>query len=198
MMARPTPRTARVEDTVPSKMPPPTVPPSVAPAVESTASSDESSAPNTRRIALVLGDSGVELEGIVARDATLAVACTWLHGVLLPVEASLDGRLLSGWRLGNAHGPMPGETLVSELKEPLVLHRVRSEVRALRVRIEQESQVLSFKVVSVIQVGAMIQLIGQHKKMDLSDKWLHDGDRVVPAESLVDELSTDRVLVLKG
>ena len=135
---------------------------------------------------------------MVASDATLAVACTWLHGVLLPVEASLDGRILAGWRLGTAAGPLPGETRVAELEQPLVLHRVANEARALKVRIEQDSQVLSFKVVSVIQVGAMIQLIARHKGVDLSDKWLHDGDRVIPPEALVDELSTERVLVLKG
>ena len=74
---------------------------------------------------------------------------------------------------------------------------MESAVRTLKVRIESEPEILSFKVASVVQIGAVVGLIGRHKNANLSEKWLHDGDRVVPHEALVDELS-DSVLVLKG
>ena len=144
-----------------------------------------------------LGPEGPVLEGVVAQDATLAIACNWLHGALLPVETSLEGRLLAAWRLGTAEGPLPGETRISDASGEWVLHRVESAVRTLKVRIESEPEILSFKVASVVQIGAVVGLIGRHKNANLSEKWLHDGDRVVPHEALVDELS-DSVLVLKG
>jgi len=53
------------------------------------------------------------------------------------------------------------------------------------------------KAATVVQVGGLIELIAQHKGVDLSGTWLYDGEKAQPPEALVDELS-DRILVLKA
>jgi hypothetical protein len=146
---------------------------------------------------LSLGDGGPPLEAWVPETATLAVACTWLHGALLPMSTALDGRLVASWRLGNQAGPLAGWCRVQDLEQPLVLHRVESTLRALAIRLDGIPDVVHLKVASVVQLGAVIEQIARHKGVDLSGSSIYSGDQAYPHEALVDELP-DVELVLKA
>jgi hypothetical protein len=144
-----------------------------------------------------LGDDGPLLETWVPEGATLAVACTWLHGAILPVETALDGRLVASWRLGNSAGPLPGWHLVADSEKALVLHRIENVSKEVVIRLEGNGEVVRLKTSSVVQVGALIELIARHQGVDLSGTWIYAGEQAYPHEALLDELP-DSELVLKA
>jgi hypothetical protein len=197
MMVRPTPTPRAPEPEVPA--PEPEVAESPAPKLPlmQKGASVASPAAKVQTIQLTLGEGGPLLEALVPEDANLAVACTWLHGALLPVETSLDGRLLAGWRLGTAIAPLPAWQSVADCEQPFTLHRVTSKARAVKIRVDGEASVLSMKVATVVQLGALIELVGKHQGVDFSGAWLYYGEQAFPHEALVDELPDD-VLVLKA
>jgi hypothetical protein len=73
-------------------------------------------------------------------NATTAEAISWLVGNMLPVRTDLTGRLTSWYRLSNASGLLPPDTLLSSLDpdQPLIIETVLNETRLVDLRVVGE------------------------------------------------------------